>query len=380
EGDEDLSRAANDALDRSLDQAVDRGVDALHRGLDAITTPPESPNRSDSRYQAVPPVRDPYAPVGFDPPQNPQPTRTNNTADNSATSPPRTTTTSNPPSSGYSPNNDYGYEGVLANPADNDYGDIRRSPPPVNRGSRRDVVTPATVQGPPDDVRRGGSTIPPSRYPTQSTGNDGIGYGDSRDYRMQDRSSRDYGPDQDGVVRRSNDPLDFSTQDGQSRTFQRTANSGLEFPPLETGFSSSTSFNANGDGNATSSTGLSLPPMFASNSDNGLLSGASTVEGAAVDVNPGNQQSYQSPNASPTPYPAATYPYDVPTKKMWGPLFAALLALFASVALNFYLGWITWDTYDRYQDLISDLRESTKRREKQRDRSRRREAILSDSY
>ena len=35
-----------------------------------------------------------------------------------------------------------------------------------------------------------------------------------------------------------------------------------------------------------------------------------------------------------------------------------LLVFFASVGLNFYLGWIAWDTYNRYQDMVSDLRYS----------------------
>ena len=35
-----------------------------------------------------------------------------------------------------------------------------------------------------------------------------------------------------------------------------------------------------------------------------------------------------------------------------------LLAFFASVGLNFYLGWIAWDTYNRYQDMVSDIRYS----------------------
>lgn len=34
------------------------------------------------------------------------------------------------------------------------------------------------------------------------------------------------------------------------------------------------------------------------------------------------------------------------------------LAFFASVGLNFYLGWIAWDTYNRYQDMVSDMRYS----------------------
>ncbi len=48
-----------------------------------------------------------------------------------------------------------------------------------------------------------------------------------------------------------------------------------------------------------------------------------------------------------------------------------LLAFFASVGLNFYLGWIAWDTYNRYQDMVSDIRYSntSARRERvERDR------------
>jgi hypothetical protein len=42
--------------------------------------------------------------------------------------------------------------------------------------------------------------------------------------------------------------------------------------------------------------------------------------------------------------------------------FLMLLALFGSVGLNLYLGWITWDTYNRYQDLVADMRPTGPRR------------------
>ena len=44
-----------------------------------------------------------------------------------------------------------------------------------------------------------------------------------------------------------------------------------------------------------------------------------------------------------------------------GSYFMTLLALFASVGLNLYLGWIAWDTYNRYQDLVADMRHSSRR-------------------
>ena len=47
-----------------------------------------------------------------------------------------------------------------------------------------------------------------------------------------------------------------------------------------------------------------------------------------------------------------------------GSYFMTLLALFASVGLNFYLGWIAWDTYNRYQDVVADMRYNGSRRER----------------
>jgi hypothetical protein len=42
--------------------------------------------------------------------------------------------------------------------------------------------------------------------------------------------------------------------------------------------------------------------------------------------------------------------------------FLTLLTLFGSVGLNLYLGWIAWDTYNRYQDLVADIRYTGSRR------------------
>ena len=44
-----------------------------------------------------------------------------------------------------------------------------------------------------------------------------------------------------------------------------------------------------------------------------------------------------------------------------------LIALFASIGLNFYLGWHAWDTYNRYQDLVADMNYNGARRDR-RDR------------
>lgn len=42
--------------------------------------------------------------------------------------------------------------------------------------------------------------------------------------------------------------------------------------------------------------------------------------------------------------------------------FLTLLTLFGSIGLNLYLGWIAWDTYNRYQDLVADIRYTGSRR------------------
>ena len=64
-------------------------------------------------------------------------------------------------------------------------------------------------------------------------------------------------------------------------------------------------------------------------------------------------------------------------ERPWAPFFATLLALFASGGLNLYLGWIAWDTYNRYQELVADMRQETRQRERQRDRDRVRDKIMT---
>ena len=41
--------------------------------------------------------------------------------------------------------------------------------------------------------------------------------------------------------------------------------------------------------------------------------------------------------------------------KRWMPLIFTMLALFVSVGINIYLGKITWDAYNRYQDLLEEM-------------------------
>jgi hypothetical protein len=41
----------------------------------------------------------------------------------------------------------------------------------------------------------------------------------------------------------------------------------------------------------------------------------------------------------------------------------SMLLLFGSIGLNIYLSWIAVDTYNRYQDLVSDMRATRARRD-----------------
>jgi hypothetical protein len=50
------------------------------------------------------------------------------------------------------------------------------------------------------------------------------------------------------------------------------------------------------------------------------------------------------------------------TGKRWMPFILALLALFASAGLNVYLGWIAWDAYNRYQDLLVEMQPAPSKR------------------
>lgn len=56
--------------------------------------------------------------------------------------------------------------------------------------------------------------------------------------------------------------------------------------------------------------------------------------------------------------PGAAGPSDL---RPWWPLTAALMALFASLGGNLFLGWIGWDARRRYRSLLGTLRESQHR-------------------
>jgi len=67
-------------------------------------------------------------------------------------------------------------------------------------------------------------------------------------------------------------------------------------------------------------------------------------------------QSSPSPSGQPVQKPVSTplkpsTPVDEPSKP-WLPLTLTLVAFFASLGANLYLGWITWDTRRRYRALL----------------------------
>lgn len=46
----------------------------------------------------------------------------------------------------------------------------------------------------------------------------------------------------------------------------------------------------------------------------------------------------------------------VPDEVPWGPLMAAIVALFVSLGANLYLAWVTWGTRSRYRDLLARMK------------------------
>jgi hypothetical protein len=54
--------------------------------------------------------------------------------------------------------------------------------------------------------------------------------------------------------------------------------------------------------------------------------------------------------ASPSDPPSGTG-----SGRPWLSFLLILLALFGSGGLNVYLGWITWDTYRRYRQVVAQL-------------------------
>lgn len=76
----------------------------------------------------------------------------------------------------------------------------------------------------------------------------------------------------------------------------------------------------------------------------------------AADANP-PQETYVEPGPTNSPQSESgrSDPATGVTTRRWLPFLLTLVALFASCGLNLYLGWITWDTYCRYQRLVSDM-------------------------
>ena len=77
---------------------------------------------------------------------------------------------------------------------------------------------------------------------------------------------------------------------------------------------------------------------------------------AVADANP-TQETFVTPGLTNSPKSETTQSDPAPTitPRRWLPFLLTLLALFASCGLNFYLGWITWDTYCRYQRLVATM-------------------------
>lgn len=74
---------------------------------------------------------------------------------------------------------------------------------------------------------------------------------------------------------------------------------------------------------------------------------------SGFETNNHNLPKHYSPN---TPQRTVNRPSAAAPQRNKDGVFLTLLALFASVGLNMYLGWVAWNTYSRYQDLVSDVR------------------------
>lgn len=60
-------------------------------------------------------------------------------------------------------------------------------------------------------------------------------------------------------------------------------------------------------------------------------------------------------NRRPTTSGAPSKPLPAPASRPWLPLGLAVMALFASVSGNAYLGWIAWGAHHRYRELVTDI-------------------------
>jgi hypothetical protein len=123
---------------------------------------------------------------------------------------------------------------------------------------------------------------------------------------------------------------------------------------------------ARADGNESSATGRenaqdasgtlggaidnTLPRQQGVGFDADQVVGEGTVNKRSSTETSGSPQTV-TPARDAVPAPSADGP-----PRRWLPLTVTLLALFASIGLNLYLGWNSWDTYRRYQSLLSDVR------------------------
>jgi hypothetical protein len=77
-----------------------------------------------------------------------------------------------------------------------------------------------------------------------------------------------------------------------------------------------------------------------------------------INGNTGGGRSYNNPNErspsdrSETSGAAVTHPIE-PAEKPWPTLIFTVTMLLASVSLNFYLGWVAWDSRFRYRELLA---------------------------
>ncbi len=80
-------------------------------------------------------------------------------------------------------------------------------------------------------------------------------------------------------------------------------------------------------------------------------------------VQPRTEQSTTHTSMPATPSRPLRQSSPLDNDRLGNTQFLTLLTLFGSIGLNVYLGWIAWDTYNRYQDLVSDMRYSGSRRD-----------------
>ena len=101
----------------------------------------------------------------------------------------------------------------------------------------------------------------------------------------------------------------------------------------------------------------SVPAATAVDAPQQALPTSTSAAYPAVRPSAGNAQRYADAIQSNYPQPV----------RPGGSFMTTMLALFGSIGLNLYLGWVAWDTYNRYQDLVHDVRYTGSRRDSSRD-------------